>query len=40
MPNVTRQLDRHWWGYAGMIPLNRIVGIELLKNQKTPWYTG
>jgi hypothetical protein len=39
MPDVTRQFDRHWWGYAGSIPLSRIINIELLKHQKTPWYT-
>jgi hypothetical protein len=33
------EISRHWWGYAGTIPLDRIVNIELLQHQKTPWYT-
>jgi hypothetical protein len=42
IPDLTtpflRSLSKSWWGYAGAIPLSRIVGIELLENQATPWY--
>jgi hypothetical protein len=33
-------MDRDWWGYAGTIPLSRIVGIEYLRDQKTLWDNG
>jgi hypothetical protein len=36
-PNV-RRLTKDWWGYAGTIPLTRIVNTELLLHQATPWY--
>ena len=36
-PGVFPPIDAAWWGYAGTIPLDRIVSIELLKDQNMPW---
>lgn len=38
IPSSVRRLTQDWWGYAGTIPLSRIVNIELLLHQQVPWY--